>query len=443
MKFVEEKVKQTPVCAEVDLCVVGGSCTGVFAAIRAAKMGLSVALVEISNCFGGVATNAMSSVWHSLHDTDFKEQVIGGLSEEVINRLIEKNAIYRGDERYAAYKLHNEVLKIVLDEMVLEHKNIIPMLHTTYCGLHEEDGEIKSVFVQNKDGRQAILAKFVIDATGDGELCRDLNFERYTLPNMQPPTPCYKVIGDFESINVSQILQEHHEEVGLPEDWGWSFYLPECESIYTRADTHVFNVNCGDAKDLTFSEIEGRRQIDAVVKLLNKYGKGKYVIVDICANIGIRDTYHYVTDYKLTEEDLLLGKKFPDAVANGTYRVDVHDDNHGIQFKYLDGTLEKWTNRVNVTFSRWREETQENPKYYQVPFKVMVQSKVDNFIMAGRMINAEQSAFGAIRVMINLNQLGEAAGVAAALCVKDGLAVSKVDTDKLREELKAGGSIVL
>ncbi|MBQ2676946.1 MAG: FAD-dependent oxidoreductase [Clostridia bacterium] len=441
--FITEAVKQTPVLLNVDLCVVGGSCTGVFAAIRAARQGLTVALVESSNCFGGVAANGLVGVWHSLHDTDVNQQIIGGLTKEVLDTLNDRGVLYRGDERCAAYKFNSEQLKVLLDEMVAEHKNITPMLHTMYCGLQTENEKITAVFIQNKDGRSAIKAKFFIDATGDGDLCRDLGLERFTLPHMQPPTPCFKVQGDFRNVNVTEILQKHHSEVGLPEDWGWSFDFPQTTDISTRADTHVFDVNCAIASQLTYSEIEGRRQINAVLELLNKYGNGKYVLIDTCSYIGIRDTYHYKTDYQLTQEDLLYGTRFPDAVANSTYRVDVHDDNHGIKFKYLDGTTEEWTDRVTVKFGRWREPVENDPKFYQIPFKVMVQQKYHNFIMAGRMINADETAFGAVRVMVNLNQLGEAAGVAAAICVDENIAVHQVDAAKLRQTLKNGGSIML
>lgn len=441
--FVVEPKRETPILMKADLCVIGGGCTGTFAAVRAARMGLSVVIAEKSNCFGGVAANSLSSVWHSLHDVDFKEQIIGGLTFETITELTKRGAVNRGNESVSAYEINNEQLKIVLDEMICEQKKITPMLHTTYCGLQTENGRVTTVFVQNKEGRFAVLADFFIDATGDGDLCRDLKMKRYTFPNIQPPTPCYKVFGNFDGVNVADILQQHHDEVGLPNDWGWSFALPGADLICTRADTHVFNVNCAVASDLTYAEMEGRRQIDRVLTLLNRYGNGKYILTDICSNIGIRDTFHYETDYRLTENDLLSGEHFEDAVANGTYRIDVHDDDHGISFKYLDGTTEVWEDRTSVTYGRWREPTENNPKYYQIPFKTLVQRKYSNFIAVGRMINAEQSAFGAVRVMVNLNQLGEAAGVAGAICVDSNVDICDVDSKTLRNKLKDGGSIIL
>ena len=72
-----------------DLVVVGGGCTGVFAAVRAARLGLKVAIIEKSNCFGGVATNSLVNVWHTLYDVDGKEQIIAGLTDEVEQQLFQ------------------------------------------------------------------------------------------------------------------------------------------------------------------------------------------------------------------------------------------------------------------------------------------------------------------------------------------------------------------
>ena len=74
---IREPARPLPVFAEAEICVLGGSCTGVFAAIRAARLGAKVVLIEKQNSFGGTATNSMVNVWHSLMDTDFKQQIIG------------------------------------------------------------------------------------------------------------------------------------------------------------------------------------------------------------------------------------------------------------------------------------------------------------------------------------------------------------------------------
>ena len=76
--FLEEPLRQTPVVHECDVCIIGGSCTGVFAAVRAAQLGASVALVENNGMFGGVATAGMVSIWHSLRETSGERAIISG-----------------------------------------------------------------------------------------------------------------------------------------------------------------------------------------------------------------------------------------------------------------------------------------------------------------------------------------------------------------------------
>ena len=90
-----EKKAEFKEAANVDICVLGGSCTGVFAAVRAARLGAKVAIVEQANGFGGVAVNGLVNVWHSFMDTEFKRQIIGGMSQEVVERLKTRGAEWR------------------------------------------------------------------------------------------------------------------------------------------------------------------------------------------------------------------------------------------------------------------------------------------------------------------------------------------------------------
>lgn len=94
MNFLIEPAREIPVQYETDVCVIGGGMAGVFAAIRAARAGVHVVLVEQGSCFGGVATQSMVNNWHSIWDEDFEQQIIGGLIIEVIDRLKKRNAIH-------------------------------------------------------------------------------------------------------------------------------------------------------------------------------------------------------------------------------------------------------------------------------------------------------------------------------------------------------------
>ena len=142
---------------------------------------------------------------------------------------------------------------------------------------------------------------------------------------------------------------------------------------------------------------------------------------------------------------MLYGKRFDDAIANGSYRVDIHhSDGPGITFRYLDGTEVVISGRGDEKqVGRWREETAENPTFYQVPYRCLVPRGVDNLLAAGRILDADPVAFSGVRVMVNMNQTGEAAGVAAWLALDSGGTCDSLDTDKLRKILADGGSIVI
>lgn len=431
-----------------DICVIGGSCTGVFAAIRAAQDGYNVCIIESSNCFGGTATAGMVNIWHTCLDSEYKKRIIGGLSKEVMDRLgktgdviITENSPHRG------YTFDSEQLKFALDDMVIESK-ITPYLHTSFYQADVENGKITSVTVGNKDGLFKIGAKFFIDATGDGDLCRAAGAEYYSDEALQPPSMCAKYYGvGMDRIRqVTEIIREHGDEVGLEKDWGWRGFTPGGDIFTFHSDNHIFGVNCAKADDLTKSEIEGRRKVAKVETLLRKYLDKDIRVITIPSYVGVRETYHIKSLFKATGEDLLWGKRYDDAIMNGSYRVDYHHGSgSGITFKYLDGTQETIPEAGAKTIhSRWRDEIDNAPTFYQLPYRALVPDvAIDNLLMAGRMIDADREAFGALRVMINCNQMGEAAGQAASIALADGKAAKDISTDKLRKTLSDKGAVII
>lgn len=344
MEYIIEPQKRLQVCEEVDLCVIGGSCTGLFAAVRAARLGLRVALVEKLNCLGGTATAGMVNIWHSLHDFYGEKQIIAGLTDETIQRLEKKGAVARGETAHVAYRLNTEELKLTLDEYVREC-GIAVYFHTFYCAPVVKDNKITHIIIENKSGRQAIRAGFFIDASGD--MAAHLGLESYRNGRIQPPTPCYHLQSDTE-LDIPALLQAHGAEFGLREDWGWDSPSPGLEHISLRTDIHVFGTDCADAKELSRSELEGRRQIGAALDMLRKYGGCQVTLAGVCAQLGIRETRHFVTRYRVTQEDILIGRAFEDEIGYGTYRVDMHySDTVGISFLYLDGTMETHYDRTS------------------------------------------------------------------------------------------------
>lgn len=457
---IVEPVRETPVIAEADVCVLGGSCTGLFAAIRAARLGANVVVVEKQNCFGGIATLSMVNAWHSLFDTEFKHKIIAGLTEEVTHRLNRRQAI-TVVERSASFGFifNSEELKIELDELATESRLKI-YLHTAFCAPYLRDGRLAGVIVENKSGRGAVLARTFIDATGDADLCARLpGIECYYASHLQPATACARIWGWRElqkaafdtgitetqrKFDLGALIEEHGKEFNLPQGFTWGCYVPNSE-VYMLAGTRVYGVNPSESDELTAGEIEGRRQVRAIMDLLRKYRPDVTLSLEaLPSRLGLRESRHVRCQHQLSGDDVLWGRRFSDAVAFGSYRVDIHhQDKPGVTLRYLNGTEEYASPGKPRVSGRWRPENHKDPTHYEIPFRSLLPvGPYENLVVAGRMIDADPVAHGAIRVMVNMNQTGEAAGVACALAARSDKPVTQVTSTELRIELQSGGSVI-
>ncbi len=444
---IVEPARHTPVWHECDVCVVGGSCTGVFAAVRAARLGLRVALVERMGCFGGVATLSLVNVWHSQFDERFEKQIFAGLTLETIERLRRRNAVSDTARCPSwAWAFNPHELQIELDELVISSR-VRPWLHTAFVAPHvQEDGRLRGIIVENKSGRGVILANQFIDASGDGDIAHRMGLPTTISATNQPSTTCATFTGwdSIRHLDLGKLIREHGKEFGLPQGFVWAAPIPG-SPVHMLAATRIYDANCADADALTRAEIEGRRQVRAVFDLVKKYApQGDIVLQGLPARLGIRETRHVKCRYQLTGDDVLTGRHFDDAIANGSYRVDIHHpDKPGITLRYLSGVQEYNCPGYPSEITRWRAETTENPTYYQIPLRSLLPAGASNLIVAGRMIDTDPVAHAAVRVMVNMNQTGEAAGVAAALAVQSGKNLAQVEPAAIRAELARGGSIIL
>jgi len=439
----ENPSKKLPVINEVDICVLGGSCTGVFAAVRAARLGAKVAIIEKQNAFGGVATNAMVNIWHSLFDTENKQQIIAGLTWEMLDRLSKRDAVKTDkNSPSSAFTFNSQELKIELDELIIE-SGVKPYLHTLFSEpVLDNEGNLTGVVVDNKSGRGIVKARYFIDATGDGDLAERLGLKSYVFELIQPPTTTAHIYG-WDNKEFYDLYKLHREEFDIPEGFVWGADVIGTDS-YMLAGTRVFGVNCTNADDLTKAEMEGRRQIRAILDMMRKYGPKDIGLTALPSHIGIRETRHIKCLYQVSDEEALHCKRYDDAIANGSYRFDLHrQDKPGITFKYLDGTETYVVPGRPVEEGRWRKETETNPTFYQIPLRSIIPGKYKNLMIAGRMFDAEVTAFSGMRVMVNMNQLGEAAGVVSFLALTQNKDVAEISSKEVREILSKGGSIII
>ncbi|HML48746.1 MAG TPA: FAD-dependent oxidoreductase [Clostridia bacterium] len=348
--------------------------------------------------------------------------------------------------RPAEFTFNSEELKIELDELVTESA-VQPYLHTLYSMPHMEGDGVGAVLLENKSGRFAVKAKYFIDATGDADLCAQFGATYKRMESLQPPTSCAKFHG-LEAIGLSrfkELIRTYGEEFGLRKDGGWGGSSACVPGVSFHAETHVYDTDCSDGDMLTAAEIEGRRQIRAMMDIVRKYGSdhGSISLAALCAYIGVRETRHIKSRHPLTVDSVLSGARFEDAIANGTRQADIHHhDKPGMTFKFLDGRETYSSNDVKWE-GRWRPESAENPTFWQIPYRSLLPEGPGNVIACGRSIDADPEAFGAVRLMVSTNQMGEAAGVAAFLALSDGKRFDQVDPLELRSALERGGSIML
>ncbi|MEM9752876.1 MAG: FAD-dependent oxidoreductase [Planctomycetota bacterium] len=447
--FIAEPARSTPIAWEGDLVVVGGSCTGVFAAIRAARLGMSVALVEQNVIFGGSATAAQVNEWHSLYDTSGQTPIIGGLTREVVESMRQRGATAESPNGLRdPFRFNSAELAATLDELVTGH-DVRPFLSARVVAGSRVDDRIEAVVLEDKSGRRALRARVFIDASGDGDLLRRCGFSAWRAEALQPVT-LQALVGGLSTLRETYPEADFWKDVcdsassyGLPpiNAKPWISPFPGAPGISNLYGPRMGGVDASDADQHTAAMLQGRSYIRAYLAMArDRYPEAVFNVVAWSQALGVRETWHAKCHSRITGNSLLAGKTYEDAIAFGTYPIDIHHEG-GTTLRWLDGTQQRIDPNGTSSRGRWRDAI-ETPGYYAVPYRSLVPERAENLLVAGRLIDADRDAFGAVRVMVNTNQTGEAVGVAAALAVRDGRPVADVDPTKLQNTLADGGSIL-
>ena len=442
-----------------DVIVVGGGPAGMCAAIAAAREGVSVILVEQGAFCGGMATRGLVGPFMTCYDAKGETMIIRGLFEEIVNRMVERGfAIHPsqvhggtaftswikiGHEHVTPYE--PEGLKVVMDEMLSE-AGVKILYHTDFLRPILEEGTITGILVSSKRGLEIIKGTVVIDCTGDGDVaCRsgvpyEMGNEELNL--MQPATMFFHISNvDLDAIeadvqaNINNFYRKNgvnyrsfHWRVSEARengDWDMNrvslglFRMPKPDEWCVNT-SRIMGVDSTDNESLTNAEILGRQQAQMIMRFLRKYVPGceNARLKSTASYIGIRESRHIQGDYRLTADDLLEAKVPEDTILLAANSVDVH------------GRFGPASN----------EYVPISGDYYGVPYRSLIPKGVEQMLLAGRCVSADSTAAGAIRVMPPCMGMGQAAGTAAAMAVKEGTTVRKVDPQKLREVLKNRGA---
>jgi hypothetical protein len=426
-----------PVIKEVDVLVVGGGPAGVAAAFASARMGAKTLIVEQFNCLGGVATAGGHGHTCLYSSYGKNERVVGGIPFEMARQV--KAAGY-GTHNNSEADFEVEGMKIVLDKMA-EDAGVELLYHTFFSESLVENGAICGAVVQSKSGRQIIRAKRIIDCTGDGDVAASAGCEfkqgDEETGACQPVTMMF-TIGGVDMKAMSEFIKV--EGYNMENVWkraqakgdmrpfqtvamGW-WRTPTRPDFLGVNFTHVTGIDTTKSADLTKATIEGRKQVCESIKVFRKYVKGleNCYLVSTPNTIGVRESRRIMGEHLLTKEDVLGMRDFEDSIGYGSFFIDIHN---------ISGPgMDKKTVKPSPGFK------------YQMPYRILVPRKIDNLLVAGRCASCTHEALGSLRVMPQCGVMGQAAGVASVISLRDGVAPRKVDIKKLQAELKKQDCII-
>lgn len=416
---------------DYEVIVVGGGPSGIGAALSAARHGMKVLIIESYGFLGGMWTMGMVNPF-------FDHENKGGICKEIVEEINRLGMSHDTGPEMWVFDI--EEMKTLLDRMMLK-EGVDILFHTHFAAPIMENEKIVGVIVENKGGRCAYTARIVIDCTGDGDVAAragaPFNIGRPSDNKTQPMTLMFRMSNvdyvqdyydfpHYEKNELFQKLEAAMERAGI-HDYDFNYKrpcvmkVPGIHNALCQA-THLRGLLSTDPHDLTKAEIEGRKEVRKLFNLLKTYlPQFAHAHVDTTGpHIGIRESRHIMGEYVLTLEDVEKSKKFDDGICTATFWVDVHQPD-GVDQEKQHGKLLK--------------------PGYQIPYRSLVPLKVDRLIIAGRCISASYEAHASLRVTGNCVAMGQAAGIAAALCVKSDISPRCVDGKRVVDMLTEDGAI--
>ncbi len=447
---IEEAARTIDVIRETDVLVVGGGPGGLGAAIGAARAGASTTLLERYGCLGGNITvvGVEGFAWYRHKETI--DSV--GVGSELEARAKEMGAT-SDEPQSTSQALDAERFKFVADTVVSE-AGVEPLLHRLCVAPIVEGGIVRGVITESKSGREAIMAKRVVDATGDADVAA-----RAGAPYRKTPIEemlAVSVMFSMTGVNKRRFIDEVKADPQTYRDWAgnaeWDIETSGKEdelfspflrkpfkqavaagvlppNLITLAGTwgtvtdqgdltylnlvHISDLDGSDADELTRGEIAGRQQAMHAVEALRQFMPGceNATLRNFGMSLGVRDTRKIDALYILTEADVRGEARFEDTI--------------GIFPEFIDG----YGVLILPTTGR----------YFQLPYRSLVPKNVGNLLVAGRCIGGDKISHAAVRSMMCCTVSGQGAGVAAAVSIRIGQPFDRLDIGQVQQELRRQG----
>lgn len=421
--------REIPVYKRFDVIVCGAGPAGICAAVAAARQGAKVALLERYGVPGGNLTcGHVGPILGMVGKGTMRDELMA-LLEVPDNDMIGRVGVAHDMQR----------AKTVLTEFI-HHENIEVYLQTMVADALVEDRRITGVVISTKEGLLALEGKVVVDATGDGDvaafagcqiekgredgLMQPVTLE-FTLDNVDEDRGVI-CIGDVDDVEFNgqrflDYCKQCAQKGMLPEHLAAVRLHPTVHKGERQVNTTQANgVDSTKIEDLYPAELALRGQIDTLIRFFREnlpgYENCKYIASG--TTTGVRESRRVVGEYLITAEELAAGKRFDDVVVHkAEFIVDIH----------------------NPAGAGQAEEKIQYVVPYDLPYGCFVPKGVDGLMTAGRCISGTHRAHASYRVMSICMAMGQAVGVAAALCARQGCQPRELDVKALQKELTALG----
>lgn len=440
-----------PVGMEADVVVVGSGPAGMSASIAAARKGAKVLLIERFPFIGGMSTLIPVATWplNTAVETGELDMPYDGICGEILDRMKALNAIELhttfadGVDRFVPlpeesdrvatskwYLFDPEALKYLYFDMLREAK-VKLMVNSLVVDTVVRDARVEAVVVETLTRREMIKGKIFVDATGSADVVVRAGASAVLGAGVDdgvpagvimPTSTTFRIAGvDTDNLDMYEVARTYEEhrlkgEINVPLEG--LFWQIVCRGVVQIFGTRVFGVNPLDPHQAAYGEMEQRRQIRDITDFLRREIPAfrDCRLITTGMSIGMIGTRRIRGEYFITSEDIIKAEKFEDAIATGTYRLEIWDPNgQNVSFNHLIGT------------------------WYTIPYRSLLPKGLDNVIVAGSCISGQYTAMATWAIMPVCFKTGQAAGTAASLSI-DGNTLSRgVSVSDLQRVLREDG----
>lgn len=425
-----------------EVVVVGAGSAGATAALAASQAGARTLLIDRLPFAGGTSTGVLDTFYGFYTPGNEAKKVVGGIPDQVVAELKKIGPVVERPNTYGAgtgVTYNPEHLKVAW-ERLLRKSNVSLLLHSLVHEVKNQNGRITELTLANRAGIFRVSGQVFIDCSGDADLTHlaGFSYERAgDISAAQTLTTTFRMVNvdlkERKSITkdkLHELMQEAASEgYELPRREGSDHIttVPNTTAtVMTRLDSirknqDGFESVVEDPFFLTESEMKGREQALEYARFLKDKVPGykDSDIYGLSTFLGIRETRRVYGDYRVTREDVLTARQFDDQIGLCGAPIEDHHSGDGTQWRYLpEGSA------VGIPLSALRVKDSENT------------------FVAGRCFSASHDAHASIRSMAQCMAMGAAAGVNAALAVKEKKTIREIPNSEVQSKLREGGAIL-